>query len=249
MAQQAWDPARYAATASFVPRLGGGVLDLLHPAPGERILDLGCGDGALTVDLVARGADVIGVDASPAMVAAARGRGLRAETADAQDLPFAAGSFDAVFSNAVLHWVRDQDAVLAQVRRVLRPGGRFVAEFAGQGNVAGIGIAVAGALLARGLPATNPWFAPTPAAYTSRLEAAGFEVAHVEHFPRPTPLPSGLRAWLETFGDPLLAGAPASERADVIADAERLAAPWMRDYRGRWTADYVRLRVAALSLD
>jgi SAM-dependent methyltransferase len=246
MAQQQWDAALYADAAAFVPALGAGALDLLAPQPGERILDLGCGDGTLTEQLVASGADVVGVDASPEMVRAAAARGLPVQLGDAQDLPFADAGFDAVFSNAVLHWIRDQDAVLRGVRRVLRPGGRFVAEFAGHGNVAAIGTAVAGALAARGLTGRNPWFAPTPAAYAERLERHGFRVLALQHFPRPTPLPRGFSGWLATFGDPLLAPAPAQLRDEVVAHAEQLAAPWLRDEAGAWTADYVRLRVSAV---
>src|SRR5262245_27114909 len=124
---QTWQPSGYAQHAAFVPALGIGVLEKLAPAAGERILDLGCGDGSLTARLIERGARVVGIDASPEMVAAARARGIDAHLMDATALTFE-GEFDAVFSNAVLHWIDDQDAVLSGVARALVPGGRFVAE-------------------------------------------------------------------------------------------------------------------------
>jgi len=130
-----WSPADYAANAAFVPALGAPVLELLDPQPGERILDLGCGDGVLTEKIVAAGAVVIGVDASAAMIEAAQARGLDAHVVDGQALEFDS-EFDAVFSNAALHWMLDSVAVANGVYRALRPGGRFVGEMVGEGNIA-----------------------------------------------------------------------------------------------------------------
>jgi trans-aconitate methyltransferase len=141
IARQHWSAERYAETAHFVPALGAPVLELLAPSPGERILDLGCGDGVLTEKIVAAGATVIAVDAGPDMVAAARARGIDARVMDGQRLTFS-GEFDAVFSNAALHWMRDQEAVLSAVRRALEPGGRFVAEMGGHNNTAAIIVAL-----------------------------------------------------------------------------------------------------------
>ena len=139
--QQRWTADSYQQHTGFVPVLGAPVLDLLAPMADERILDLGCGDGALTEKLVAAGADVLGVDASEAMVEAARARGLDVRVQDGQALDFDR-AFDAVFSNAALHWMLDPDAVIAAVHRALRPGGRFVGEFGGHGNVAAIRVAI-----------------------------------------------------------------------------------------------------------
>ena len=139
---QVWDPDAYRRDGAFVHGLAGGVLEWLAARPGERILDLGCGDGQLTARLLASGAEVVGVDASEPMVAAARARGISADQATAEQLPYADASFDAVFSNAALHWVRDQDAMMAGVRRVLRAGGRFVAEMGGHGNIAAIRVSL-----------------------------------------------------------------------------------------------------------
>src|SRR5215469_14834213 len=137
LSKQYWSAERYAATANFVPTLGTPVVTLLDPRPGERILDLGCGDGVLTERIVAAGAGVVAVDAAPDMVAAARARGLDARVVPGQGLAFDA-EFDAVFSNAALHWMRPPEAVLAGVHRALRPSGRFVAEMGGHNNTAAI---------------------------------------------------------------------------------------------------------------
>src|SRR5450631_3946727 len=133
---QTWDPKTYSQNGAFVHGLAGGVLEWLAAKPGESILDLGCGDGQLTERVALSGANVVGVDASPEMVRASRERGIEAIEASAEALPFDSGAFDAVFSNAVLHWVRDHDAMMSQVHRVLKPGGRFVAEMGGHGNIA-----------------------------------------------------------------------------------------------------------------
>ena len=170
IARQRWSAERYAETAHFVPALGAPVLELLAPSPGEYILDLGCGDGVLTEKIVAAGATVIAVDAGPDMVAAARARGIDARVMDGQNLTFS-GEFDAVFSNAALHWMRDQQAVLAGVYRALKPNGRFVAEMGGHNNTAAIIVALSAVLARRGLDAQrlSPWYSrpPKPTAKSS----------------------------------------------------------------------------------
>lgn len=243
---QTWDPDQYARTAGFVPALGAPVLALLDPQPGERIIDLGCGDGVLTAELVAAGAEVVALDASPEMVAGARARGLDASVADGQAFDVGTG-FDAVFSNAALHWMPDMDAVLACVARALRPGGRFVAECGGHGCVAAIGTAL-GAVLARRGVATDdvrPWTFPTDEAYAARLVAAGFVVDQIGLIPRPTPLPGDVRDWLATFAGPFFAGLEPDDRVAATDEAVDLLRPWLCDDQGRWTADYVRLRFVA----
>src|SRR3954471_10685224 len=172
---QQWSPADYQRHAAFVPALGASILSRLDPKAGERILDLGCGDGVLTAQIVAAGALVTGVDASPEMVSAAWARGVDARLVDARALPFH-GEFDAVFSNAVLHWVPEADAVLAGVARALRPGGRFVAEFGGHTNVAAITVAIRAAFARHAVATALPWYYPTPEEYRGRLVANGFAV-------------------------------------------------------------------------
>jgi len=243
---QVWNAVEYAKTGSFVPALGTGVLEWLDVQPGERILDLGCGDGALTEKIVARGADVTGLDASPEMLEMARARGLRVMQGNAETLTFD-GEFDAVFSNAALHWVRDQDAMLAGVHRALKPGGRFVAEMGGMGNIAAIRVALMAVLERHGCAGFEDGvnYYPAPDAYRRRLERHGFGADRIELIPRPTPLKAGMRAWLETFRSGVIAAVPEPMRDRVVDETVALLEPALRDEEGNWTGDYVRLRFIA----
>jgi SAM-dependent methyltransferase len=245
---QTWNPETYSRDAAFVPQLGSGVLEWLAPQAGQRILDLGCGDGQLTGRIAASGASVTGIDASPNMVAAARARGLAAEEGAAESLPFADHSFDAVFSNAVLHWVRGQDVMMTEVHRVLRPGGRFVAEMGGHGNIACIRVAFAAVLARLGFAQLGDRgnYYPTPDAYARRLTLHGFTVARTILFPRPTPLgDGGMTAWLNTFCRGALDALPEDLRETAVSETVALLAPALCDEEGKWTADYVRLRFIA----
>ena len=245
-ASQSWEPERYAKNAAFVPELGRPVLELLAPRPGERVLDLGCGDGVLTQRLAAAGATVVGVDASPEQVAAARQLGLDARVMDAAELEFE-NEFDAVFSNAALHWMRRPRAVIAGVWRALKAGGRFVGEMGGEGNVEAIRSALAEALARRGIDgaALSPWYFPAPAAYRHSLEEAGFTVRSMDLVPRPTALPTGIDGWLETFAESFLSALPEDARPAFLDEVRTELAPRLKDADGGWTADYVRLRFAA----
>ena len=245
-AGQRWDPVRYARDAAFVPVLGAPVFDLLAPRPGEHILDLGCGDGVLTEKLAAV-ATVVGVDASPEQVEAAKARGLDARVMSGDALIFA-NEFDAVFSNAALHWMRAAEAVLDGVARSLKPGGRFAGEMGGIGNTATILEALLAALAARGIDgqALWPWYFPSLEEYRGRLEHAGFEISSIALILRPTPLPGRLAAWLETFAVKFLDAVPATEHPALLAEIEAAVAPKLRDASGNWTADYVRLRFLAV---
>jgi len=245
---QTWDPVAYGKDGAFVHELAGGVLEWLAPKPGERILDLGCGDGQLTQRIVALGALPTAIDASPEMVAAARDRGVAADHGSAEALPYPDQTFDAVFSNAVLHWVRGQDEMMQEVRRVLRAGGRFVAELGGHGNIAAIRVAFAAVLARHGFASLGERgnYYPTAEAYTRRLERHGFTVDRMLHFPRPTPLgESGMQGWLRTFCRGALSELPGSLREAVIEETAALLVPALRDEDGHWTADYVRLRFVA----
>lgn len=243
---QTWDPERYARNARFVADLGAPVVELLAPRSGERILDLGCGDGALTAKLAALGCQVVGVDASSAQVSAAGKLGVDARVADAEHLDFD-NDFDAVFSNAAIHWMRRPDAVITGVHRALRLGGRFVAEMGGHGCVNTIKSALIDALDRRGIDgqAAVPWYFPTVEDYSARLTRAGFRITYIALIPRPTPLPGDVTAWLDTFAESFTSRLPADSRPAYIAEVREALRPKLCDAHGNWTADYIRLRFSA----
>ena len=245
---QTWNTEAYAANGRFVATLASDVVALLAPQPGEQILDVGCGDGALTEQLAATGAIVTGVDASSPMIAAARKRNLNVELYSADELPYT-NQFDAVFSNAALHWIpaTHQAASLAHIHQALRSGGRFVAEMGGQGNIAAIRTALQAVLAAFNIDAeaAAASFFPSPAVYRRLLESAGFTVRSIELIPRPTPLPNGMDSWLNTFRNGVLDRLSPTDRATALNRTLVLLEPILRDYEGNWTADYVRLRFHA----
>jgi trans-aconitate methyltransferase len=252
MTQNVWDAAAYDAQAGIVTRLGEGVLDLLAPGPGLRVLDLGCGTGHLTAQIAAAGAQVIGLDAAPPMIARARELypDLRFEVARGEDFTLDA-PVDAVFSNAALHWMTRPAAVIARVVQALVPGGRFVAEMGARGNVALVLAALRQALTEIGIPPERqpiPWYFPSIGEYATRLEQAGLEPTLMHLFDRPTPLddcPDGLADWVRIFGDVFLAAVPADRQAAMLARVNDLGRPAL--YRdGHWLADYRRLRFVAV---
>lgn len=245
--QQQWNPQQYAEHARFVTDLGAPLLDLLTPKPGERVLDVGCGDGVLTKQLMDRGCDVIGVDASPAMVETAKALGVQAHVMDGHQLPFYE-EFDAVVSNAALHWMVKPDEVLCSIRRALRPGGRFVAEFGGSGNLTKVLAGLHKILRAYGCDPTalQPWYFPTVVEYRARLEQQGFQVISIDVFPRPTELPGDITKWLEMFTQPFLLLIPSASRAEFLTRVREVLRPSLATPDGRWSVDYVRLRCHAI---
>ncbi len=249
MGAQTWNAAQYARIGRFVADLASQVIDLLNPKPGERILDIGCGDGALTAQIAAAGAKVTGVDSSPSMVAAAQLRKLDVRQLSGEVLDFD-HEFDAAFSNAALHWMHNQDAVLSGIHRALKPGARFVAEMGGHGNIAAIQVALVAVFAKHGIDAVQGGqnYFPTSASYDSRLRRHGFDVKYIEIIPRPTLLPeSGMRGWLKTFRRGLFDRLPEFEREAALDETVRLLEPALCDDRGHWTVDYVRLRFLAIA--
>jgi SAM-dependent methyltransferase len=232
-----WDAADYARVGSFVAELGQAALDLLDPKPGERILDVGCGVGSLTLKIIERGATVLGVDASPEMIAAARANGVDALLLPAEEMQFFA-EFDAAFSNATLHWVLEKEQAARAIFRALKPGGRFAGEMGGEGNIARLQQMVDEEMILRGYAPpveAHNWYA-SPDEFASVYEAAGFRELDARLIQRPTPLAHGIAPWVLTFRKGWLdrAGVPEEERAELAAS--------VADRFGPGPADYVRLR-------
>jgi len=245
-----WDAGLYDDKHSFVWKMAAGLVQLLEPKPGERILDVGCGTGHLTAQIAASGAATLGIDQSPEMIQQAREKfpELRFEVMDARAISLEE-RFDASFSNATLHWILEPERVIHGIVKVLKPGGRFVAEFGGKGNVAGLLAAAQSAWnrLRLRMPMESPWFYPSVAEYAGLLERQGLEVTYALLFDRPTPLEDGergLRMWLEMFGGSMMGKLPAHEREKLVEEIEREArGSLFKD--GQWVMDYRRLRIVA----
>jgi SAM-dependent methyltransferase len=232
-----WDAADYARVGGFVAELGEAALDLLDPQPGEHILDVGCGDGTLTLKIKEAGADVVGIDNSLSMVAAAKARGLDARLMDAAQLKFGE-AFDAAFSNATLHWVLDKERAARAIWFALKPGGRFAGEMGGDGNLARLREALDDVPVARGFgPPTYAanWY-PSVEEFAAVYEQAGFKDVDARLIERPTELEHGVAAWVTTFRKGWL------DRAGVPEDERQAIAEAVADRVGSNVADYVRLR-------
>jgi trans-aconitate methyltransferase len=247
-----WDAKLYDDKHAFVFQYGESVLELLDVKPGERILDLGCGTGHLTKKIQEEGADVVGIDASPEMIAKAKENypGLVFSVANGADFSVDE-PFDAVFTNATLHWIQDADGVIRSVYYALKPGGRFVGEFGGKGNTRLILAAAATILKKHGYNRgenINPWYYPSTAEYATKLEAHGFRVTFASHFDRPTLLQDGrdgMIKWFNMFGSSIFKTVPAAELPQILDEITGLLQP-TNEVDGQWYADYKRLRFTAL---
>lgn len=247
-----WNPERYESQSSFVWKAAADLVALLAARSGERILDLGCGTGQLTHAIASTGAEVWGIDKSPAMIEQARKNypGIRFEQGDAARLQLGE-TFDAVFSNAALHWMTQPTDVAACMHAALKPGGRLVAEMGGRGNVRTLYDALAAAIRAAGhvpVPESSLLYFPSLGEYARVLENAGFRVTYAVHFDRPTRLDGGeqgLRNWMTMFADPFLNVVPEPERDAVLRQVEEMVRAPLH-HGGAWHADYVRLRVTAV---
>jgi trans-aconitate 2-methyltransferase len=244
----AWDPARYQDQHSFVWRFGANLLEMLATQPGERILDIGCGTGQLTAEIASSGAKVTGLDSSVDMLAQAR--------KNHPEITFALGDaasfdfpepFDAVFSNAALHWVKDAEGAVRSVARALRPGGRFVAEFGGHGNIASVQQALR-AVLGPTADDRSPWYYPSIGEYAPILERHNLEVRDASLFDRPTPLVEGehgMQNWLRMFMPAYLRDFSAERAAEIVNQLVEQLRPALYQ-NGSWTVDYRRLRISAV---
>jgi trans-aconitate methyltransferase len=244
-----WNPEIYAKNARFVSDLGEPLLELLNPKRGEKILDLGCGDGALTAKIAAAGCVVLGVDTSLDQIQAAKNRGLSTVVMDGQRLSLKT-RFDAVFSNAALHWMQRAENVVEGVASCLKPGGRFIGEFGGKGNVEKIRAALHQGLRRRAIdPRTvDPWYYASPEEYSKLLTAYGFRVGYIELIPRPTQLPGDILGWLEVFAQPFTKAVGPENRQAFLNEVRNQLEPDLRQSDGSWFADYVRLRFKTVKL-
>lgn len=250
MLENCWNTSLYEGKHNFVWQNAENLLELLSPQPGDRILDLGCGTGQLTEKIALAGCEVLGIDRAAAMIEKARQNYSELEfaVADARDFQVD-GLFDAVFSNAVLHWIPEADAVIDRVYTALKPGGRFVAEFGGKGDIKAIATALNDVLNTFGyasLEAIGWWYFPSIGEYATRLERQGFDVTYAVLFDRPTPLENdaGMANWIRMFGSRFLEGLSDRQQTEVIqAIEDRLKPTLYRD--GKWWADYRRIRVVA----
>ncbi len=249
-ARTSWDAELYEAKHNFVWKLGEGVLDLLDPKPGERILDVGCGTGQLTRALVRRGAEAVGIDSSTDMIGQARQNfpEIRFVLGNAADMTFME-EFDGVFSNAALHWMMEAERVVERIAKALRRGGRFAAEFGGKGNIAHIMRAIHGVLAAYydgNVPQTRTYF-PSVAEYGTLLERHGIEVRLAQLFDRPTPLEgeNGMETWIRQFKWYYFEPLGREKREKALAQVVEALRPALWDGT-RWSADYRRLRIVAV---
>lgn len=250
MTKQNWNAEQYQKGASFVSRLGTPVLELLAPESGEKILDLGCGDGTLTSQIQNRNCEVLGIDSSASMIAKAREKGLKARVLSAENIDYHC-QFDAVFTNAVLHWVDDIDAVVTKVHHALKVNGRFIGEFGGKGNIEALisQISVTFSEFPEFGEFNNPWYFPSTEEFSSVLERSRFQIQYIELIPRPTTLKSGINSWLKIFTNSITEGLSVEQKKIFITEVTKKLKPLIFSETEGWIADYVRIRFKAIKTD
>lgn len=249
MNSQYWNAEEYSTNAAYVAKLGNSVLEILAPKSGERILDLGCGDGKLTLEIQNHDCNVLGIDSSEEMINATRKLGIEANVMSGENLNFTQ-EFDAVFSNAALHWMRSPEQVTNGVYQALKPGGRFVGEFGGKGNINSVITSISEVF--EDFPhwgkLNNPWYFPSVIEYAKLLDDAGFEINYLELIPRPTSLEMGIRGWLKVFANGIINHLNAEEQEVFIDQIEKRSREIMFSQENGWVADYVRLRFKATKI-
>ncbi len=243
-----WNPKEYNKHTAFVSQLALPVVELLNPQEGERILDAGCGDGTLAVEIEKYGAKVVGIDMSTHMIEACRAKGIEAYVGSVTALPYK-DEFDAVFSNAALHWVKDAKGAVENIANVLKDGGRFVAEFGGAGNMHHVISAMQEVFAAYPEFGTfqNPWYFPDPKAYQVLLESVGFEVKQIELIPRPTPI-DDIVHWLDIFANGITEHLSREQLAVFRMECRDMLIETNYSEEEGWILDYVRLRVHAVKI-
>lgn len=244
MSDTVWDPRQYNNVADFVPRLGEPLIELLAPNASDRILDLGCGDGSLSEKLIPLCKELIGIDASEQMIEAAKVKGISAFVQDAHQLTYTQ-EFDAVFSNAALHWMKEPQKVIQNIHKALKPKGAFVAEFGGYGNAELIVKSLSNELKQEHIVFQNPWYFPKADAYASLLNKAGFDVTYIDLFERFTPLNGHIQDWISAFAQSFFEGATSIQTQMVLDKVTNTVKDTLL-VDGVWHVDYVRLRVKAI---
>lgn len=246
MSQQNWNAAEYIKHASFVPTMANDVVGLLNPKEGEVILDVGCGDGELTLKFQEKGCSVVGIDYSPSMIESAKSRGIEAYVMDGHDITYR-NKFDAVFSNAALHWLTEPEKAIKGAYLALKENGRFVAEFGGKGNISAL-LKAMQEIFEENTDFGQfqmPWFFPSVEEYQGLLEQAGFHVKYIELIPRQTPLKSGVEKWLEIFAEGITSHLSQEQKSVFLGSVKDKLLPILYTEQSGWVSDYVRLRFEA----
>ena len=241
-----WNPNSYNRHTAFVSELALPVVDLLDPKNGEKILDAGCGEGTLAVEIIRRGAKIIGVDMSAEMIGQCQAKGIESYVGSVTDLPYDE-VFDAVFSNAVLHWVKDARTAVQNIAKSLKCDGRFVCEFGGEGNAYHV-ISAMQEVFANH-PAfgifENPWYFPSVEAYRTLLESEGLRVEYIELIPRPTPM-DDISNWLDIFANGITSHLTKAQFEIFKQECKEILKKTNYSKDEGWIVDYKRLRVKAV---